>query len=117
MRLNSLSPSKLKAARLCEARLHAKLAGEIEDESGEGARVGTLAHTAAKHWYRPISFVQDPVLANKYRGVSACQTPDEAFKLAMAELANKKHPKTGEPEPELPGTPSGIQEAKDMFDS
>ena len=57
MEIGFLSPSKLEAARLCEARLAGRLnqLGEEEwnEEHGEGAAMGTLAHEGAKHWYRP----------------------------------------------------------------
>lgn len=57
MDIGFLSPSKLEQARLCEARLAGRLnqLGEAEwdEEHGEGALMGTLAHAAAKHWYRP----------------------------------------------------------------
>ena len=57
MIIGNLSPSKLEAVRLCEARLAGRLnqlgEGEWEEEHGEPAAVGGLAHGAAKHWYRP----------------------------------------------------------------
>src|ERR1017187_6266066 len=57
MELGNLSPSKLETSRLCEARLAGRLnqLGEAEwdEEHGEAASTGTLAHAAAKHWYRP----------------------------------------------------------------
>ena len=57
MDISSLSPSKLETSRLCEARLAGRLnqLGEAEwdEEHGEAASTGTLAHAAAKHWYRP----------------------------------------------------------------
>src|SRR5438046_14008 len=57
MEVGNLSPSKLETSRLCEARLAGRLnqLGEAEwdEEHGEAASTGTLAHAAAKHWYRP----------------------------------------------------------------
>ena len=54
MKINSLSPSKLKQVRLCEARLMARLEDEeYEEASGEPAKTGTLAHKAAELWFKP----------------------------------------------------------------
>lgn len=54
MDLGYLSPSKLEAMRLCESRLVARVTeDDWEEEHGEGAAMGTLAHNGAKIWYRP----------------------------------------------------------------
>lgn len=53
MKVDHLSPSKLSSARLCEARLLAKVEDDAYSEAkGEPAAIGTLAHEAAKLWYR-----------------------------------------------------------------
>ncbi|MCL2639826.1 MAG: PD-(D/E)XK nuclease family protein [Phycisphaerales bacterium] len=66
MNVGNMSPSKLEATRLCEMRLAGRLnqiegEGEWEEEKGEGAASGTLAHAAAKHWYRPCPRWQERV--------------------------------------------------------
>jgi hypothetical protein len=96
-----LSPTKLEQYRLCAARLMARYAsdGEYEEEQGEPAKIGTLAHAAAKFWYR-----------------QQAATPDEAFKKGMVECAETKD-YNGKPNSQLPVDPSGIQEARTMFDS
>ena len=57
MQVKFLSPTAIEQALQCEARLAGKLnqlgEDEWEEEHGEGKSIGTLAHTAAKIWYRP----------------------------------------------------------------
>ena len=57
MQINFLSPTTIEQARLCEARLMGRLnqLGEQrwDEDHGEGALMGTLAHEAAQVWYRP----------------------------------------------------------------
>ena len=58
MEIGALSPTKVEQAMLCESRLAGRLnqlEGEDawDEEFGESAATGTLAHCAAKLWYRP----------------------------------------------------------------
>src|SRR5664279_4119020 len=57
MDIGNISPSKLESVRLCTARLAGRLnqlgEAEWEEDHGESAASGGLAHAAAKHWYRP----------------------------------------------------------------
>ncbi|MCL2640303.1 MAG: PD-(D/E)XK nuclease family protein [Phycisphaerales bacterium] len=57
MDMEYLSPSKLEQMRLCESRLAGRLnqlnEDDYEEEKGEAASVGTLAHEAANIWFRP----------------------------------------------------------------
>lgn len=54
MQIKRLSPTKLKTARYCRARLKAKYDTRdgYEEEFGGPALIGTLAHNAAKLYYR-----------------------------------------------------------------
>lgn len=55
--IGNLSPSKLENLILCPARLLSKMnllgEEEVEEEKGDEAKIGVLAHAAAKWWYRP----------------------------------------------------------------
>jgi len=92
--ISHITPSRLEAARLCEARAIAQAVDEeYEEESGEGARIGTLAHAAAQFWFHPL-----------YRA----QVPDveRAFALGIDQCS-----KYGE----MPLQPDGVSEAKTLF--
>ena len=111
MQMTALSPTKLETARLCLARLKAKYSdyGDYTEEQGEPAKIGTLAHAAAKIWYRGSATHNDKttVLVN---------TPDVAFTEAMLECAETKD-FNGNPNSQLPMEPSGIDEARTMFNA
>ena len=110
--LSYVSPSKLEAARLCEARLYARLHDDdYEEEQGEPALIGTLAHCAAKIWYRPKDFKRD-AQGNITETIYGATDLDATFKEALAEC---KEPERHTGRPQMPGDPSGIQEARTMF--
>ncbi len=137
MQINTLSSSKLEQARLCEARLAGKLgqiAGETdyEEDRGEGAAIGGLAHAAAKVWYRPnpdwvkamqLAATQVPPEQREHHlnSVSAqlstqgifkhpVTDPDIAFRQAIDESSRGQYGN------ELPREPSSLTEARTMFD-
>lgn len=96
-----LSPSKLEQARLCRYRMKAKAEdAEYEEEYGEPALGGTLAHEAAKFWYRDQ--------------VDQKLTPDAAFEKAMTAVSQAKD-YDGNPASQLPREASTIEEARVMF--
>jgi hypothetical protein len=111
MEMTALSPTKLETARLCLARLKAKYSdyNDYNEEQGEPAKVGTLAHAAAKIWYRGSATRDDKTVVN-------AATPDIAFYEGMVECAQAKDFK-GNPNSQLPGDPSGIDEARTMFNA
>jgi hypothetical protein len=84
--------------------LEAQLSDDgYEEEQGEPAKTGTLAHEAAKLWYRPGGTFTDP---------------NECFRAAMDGCAHKELFRGGEKVilNELPHEASSIQEARTMFD-
>jgi RecB family exonuclease len=79
--IGALSPTKLEQARLCEARLAGKLEAiaseeEWDEDRGEGASMGTLAHDAAKIWYRPNEVWQKRVRSGEDSRVLAKQAEE-----------------------------------------
>lgn len=95
MNIKHLSPTKLEAIRTCEARVMDQLDEDTDsEESGELAKVGTLAHAAAKFWYSP-----------EYR--DKIQTMDDAFKSGIKEVTDDLDLCSNE----------GIQTARGMFET
>jgi hypothetical protein len=93
MEIKRFSPTGLKTIRLCEARAHARAADpNYEEESGEPAKVGTLAHAAAKFWFAPQHRQQ-------------IVTMDDAFAAGLQEVSHDE---------DMPSN-AGVSEAKDMF--
>jgi hypothetical protein len=99
MEVSALSPSKLERLRLCEARVESQLHDEgYEEEKGEPALIGTLAHECAKLWYR--------------KGVDGSWLYAElgdAFRAAMNECTNRQGRGS-----ELPREASSIQAARTL---
>ncbi len=98
MDIGHLSPTKLKQAKLCPARLHARLHDDDWDEErGERAALGTLTHTAAEIWYRP-----DPQWMQVYSTIEDPNHRAQAWESRKIQLADgsiiEKHPMT---DPEL----------------
>jgi hypothetical protein len=120
--VSTLSPTKLETARLCEARLAAKMHDEeYEEEQGSGALIGVLAHGAAKNWYR-YCYYTNPETGKIVTGEPKptdvrvpVNTPDEAFEAAMQECAESVD-FDGNPASQLPKEPNDVIEARTMFD-
>lgn len=128
MDVKRVSPSKLNRHLLCDARaLAIEEDEEYEDEDkGEGALAGTLAHAACKHWFRPnqlwVNEINKYPAADRWRaaqgkenGEWACngvvkhlvRTPDEAFTLAISEVAQGR---------ELPRSAESVFQAREFFE-
>lgn len=95
MEVRTLSPSRLKASRLCEKRLLAKTEDETyQEDRGELASIGTLAHEAAKLWYRhPEKYPNDAQQACFHDAIQECadarfgdENPREAEGVAEARV-------------------------------
>lgn len=105
MVINSVSPSKMEKARLCEARLDAQMNEDgYEEEQGENAKSGTIAHHAAMLWYRPGSIFTDP---------------GECFRAAMDQCARKELPRGDQVVVvnEMPHEATSVQDARTSFDA
>jgi len=67
--IRALSPTSIEQFLLCESRAFGRLnllgEDEWEEEHGEGAAMGTLAHAAAKIWFRPNAVWLTHIAANK----------------------------------------------------
>jgi len=125
MKIGRLSPSKVKRIRLCEARAVAMASPDQEyaDEvKMEATLAGTLAHAAAKHWYRPnpewvkaINAIADPVARGQAAWQQMCAgtpkhpitDPDVAFKNAIVEVAGDQ---------ELPREAASVLDARSCFE-
>jgi hypothetical protein len=96
MHIGTVSPSKLGRLRLCEARVDAQLHDDgYDEEQGEPARIGILAHEAAKLWYRGKARDKKPEdILYTDRG--------ECFRAAIESCSKKLNPATKQIESELP---------------
>lgn len=118
MNVNTLSPSKMERIRLCEARVEAQLHDDGYDEDqGEPARIGILAHEAAKLWYAPVTdqggnFVLDGYGRQTFRFTD----PGECFRVAMEACTKKIDPATKLPKSENPQEISSLSESRQLFD-
>lgn len=124
MQIGSLSPSKLKRIRLCPARALAPQIDEdyADEDKAEGTLAGTLAHNAAKHWYRPspewvaaVKAVADPtereaaIRSREWGGFKKhpIESIDQAFTIALAEVAGDQ---------ELPREAFSVVDARTLFE-
>lgn len=112
MQIGTISPSKLERIRLCESRVEAQLHdSEYEEEQGEMAKGGTLAHEAAKLWYR-WSPAPDGSKTWPYTDPSVC------FRAAMDSVSKREFTQGNNVivNNELPHDAGTIQDARTSFD-
>lgn len=124
MDIGNISPSKLKRYQLCEARAVApKIDDDYEEEAKhEGTLAGTLAHAAAKYWYRPNPewaklVAAQPTAEHRLKAMQSrtlqgvekhlIKDPAEAFQMALKEVAG---------DGELPREARSVLEAHILFE-
>jgi phosphoglycolate phosphatase-like HAD superfamily hydrolase len=123
MQLTTLSPTKLEQSRLCRARLKAKYTNDsdYEEDQGDFAKRGTLAHEAAKVHYRGGYCVDatGKIVAGTpgENGLTWVESKsvDQAFKAALDLCAASKN-YDGTPNSQVPDDPSGVEEARTLFE-
>ena len=145
--IKALSPTSIEQFLQCEARAFGRLnmlgEDEWDEEHGEGAATGTLAHAAAKIWYRPntvwlkrVTEGEDYLMMAKQAYEMRAAVADNADNLnaadeKIAELGLVKHPYTdagyvfrkaiddvakGPYGNELPKNPEAVSEARVLYD-
>ena len=99
MEIRYLSPTKVKQYRTCPARLMSRIEDNVFEESGEPARMGTLAHEAAELWFDP-----------EHRRAGLSPDPSVCFQHAMKRCREDK--RKG-----LPRDAANIANAKRLFEA